>query len=535
MIFSNSDVVYDILFFAGTTQIYKPVFRICGGVLVNSNYTAVLTNKTRALGLDDFTEKRLPTSIGHNSFFSGDLIARSNNGVTYNIVDNLELLNSELLTSENVTLLSCTAASDSWIITTDNARTPFQVIATPAYNPSVIGALSKLSPAFTGQTAIATDENWDITTGWRTSKSSIYDNNGSFIGWKATDRVDGTYWASGITTYTSSGVGNQWVQMEFPSAVKIVSHTINPRNTLNVGVPRQWTLSGSNNNSSFANKTETFITTQSHVAYKYWRVTITLIRTAGAAIHAVLYDLAFNTGWSIAQPVDLTTFKLVLGNSYDTPLDWQFNIMLLKNNKIVNSGLYNLSLVNATSSSWVVETDNTPGEMMQCLVSPSLSPDSLNVFTDDSPTFTNNINIINVPKSWRNADGWRVVTSSTFQNNPLYAANAAMDKRVDTWWGSSEVKMASFRLAGQRHESLIRGFVCRSSASSPSSSVSLSSGSPRGKAQNTSGPTSAEFIVARFIWGFHFSLAHKLYGVWRAYTVPSERRIRCGQLWLLDG
>ncbi|KAJ1617140.1 hypothetical protein T492DRAFT_850316 [Pavlovales sp. CCMP2436] len=209
---------------------------------------------------------------------------------------------------------------------------------------------------------------------------------------------------------------------EEPATVSIVEHhtplaiekvTIEPAPVLSKRCRKPWTLSGSNNNSSF-----------SHVAYKYWRITITLIRTAGAAIHAVLYDLAFNTGWSIgmpslltAQPVDLTTFKLVL--------DWQFNLMLLKNNKIVNSGLYNLSLVNA-----------------------------------DSPTFTNNINITTIPKSWRNADGWRLVTSSTFQNNPLYAANAAMDKRVDTWWGSSEgaqhftieypyaVKMASFRFAG---------------------------------------------------------------------------------------
>ncbi|KAJ1641444.1 hypothetical protein T492DRAFT_831307 [Pavlovales sp. CCMP2436] len=541
MIFSNSDIVYDILFFAGSTQIavdpeassniafysqiYKPVFRICGGVLVNSIYTgvicpisriSVITNKTRALGLDDFIEKRLPTTIGHNSFFSGDVIARSNNGESFNIVDNLELLNSELLNSEAVTILSCSAASDSWIISTDNQYTPFQVICTPAYNPTVINALNKVSPAFTNQTAIATDPKWPVTTGWRASQSSIYQNNGVFGGWKSVDRIDNTYWASAETSYSASGVGNQWVQMEFPSAVKMFSHSINPFTTLNTGVPLQWTLSGSNNNSSFvsvetfqfnswqSNKKETFVTTNSHIAYKYWRITITLIRTTGAAIHAVLYELAFNTGWSIglpsllsAQSIDLTSFKLVLGNAYgeiidftDTPVDWQFNLMLLKNSKVVNSGFpfhkavkmanvfgrlpiteeraVNLLTCTATSSSWLVEADNTPGEMMQCIVSPSLSLDSLNVFTVDSPTFTNNVNIITVPKSWRNADGWRLVTSSTFQNNPLYAANAAMDKRVDTWWGSSEntytsagvgsqhitieypfgVKMSSFRFAG---------------------------------------------------------------------------------------
>ncbi|KAJ1629592.1 hypothetical protein T492DRAFT_840699 [Pavlovales sp. CCMP2436] len=201
MIFSNSDIVYDILFFA---------------------------------------EKRLPTSIGHNSFFSGDVIARSSNGESYNIVDNLVLLNSELLTTEAVTILSCIAAEDSWI-----------VISTPAYNPTVVNALNKVSPAFTNQTAIATDPNWPITTGWRASQSSIYQNYSAFIGWKSVDRIDNTYWASAETSYSASGVGNQWVHMEFPSAVKMVSHTMNPVNTLNTGVPLQWTLSGSNNNSTF--------------------------------------------------------------------------------------------------------------------------------------------------------------------------------------------------------------------------------------------------------------------------------------------
>ncbi|KAJ1617342.1 hypothetical protein T492DRAFT_850162 [Pavlovales sp. CCMP2436] len=399
MIFSNSDIVYDILFFGGSTQIavnpeassniafysqlYKPVIRICGGVLVNSNYTgvicpisrlSVISNKNRSLGIDDFTNKRLPTTIGHDSFFSGDIIGRSNNGESYNLVDNLVLLNSELLLSkESVTILNCTAASDSWVITTDNQYTPFQVIATPAYNPSVINALNKVSPAFNNQTLINVDPNWPVTTGWRASQSSYYQNNGAFIGWKCFDGiVQSSYWASAETAYSSSGVGNQWVQMQYPEAVKMVSHTINSSTSLTTGTPLQWTLSGSNNNSSFvsvetfqfnswqANKTETFVTSQAHVAYKYWRITITLIRTSGAAIHCVLYELAFNTGWSIglpslltAQPIDLTSFKLVLGNAYgdiidflDTPVDWQFNLLLIKNSRVVNSGLYNLSLTN---------------------------------------------------------------------------------------------------------------------------------------------------------------------------------------------
>ncbi|KAJ1632006.1 hypothetical protein T492DRAFT_838770 [Pavlovales sp. CCMP2436] len=278
--------------------IYKPVIRICGGVLVNSVYT------------------------GQDSFFSGDIIGRSSTGDAYNIVDNLELLNSELLLSkESITILSCTAAADSWVIATNNQYTPFQVIATPAYDPTVINALNKVSPPFNNITLINADPNWPVTTGWKISQSSYYQSNASFVGWKAFDRLDSTYWASAELAYSFSGVGNQWVQIEYPEAVKMVSHEINPYTSLTVGVPLQWALQGSNNNSTFvtvetfqfnswqANKVETFVTTQSHVAYKYWRITITLIRTAGAAIHAVLYELAFNSGWSIGLQHSLTMNK----------------------------------------------------------------------------------------------------------------------------------------------------------------------------------------------------------------------------------
>ncbi|KAJ1636823.1 hypothetical protein T492DRAFT_834921 [Pavlovales sp. CCMP2436] len=92
---------------------------------------------------------------------------------------------------------------------------------------------------------------------------------------------------------------------------------------------------------------------------------------------------------------------------------------------------------------------------------------SIDVFTKDSPTFNNNISI-QTSQDWNNADGWRVVSSSTFQNNPLFAANSAFDKRTDTYYASSEgtytsagvgaqhltleyptaVRLASFRFAG---------------------------------------------------------------------------------------
>ncbi|KAJ1635752.1 hypothetical protein T492DRAFT_1131141 [Pavlovales sp. CCMP2436] len=340
MIFANSDIIYDIVFNAGSTQvavnpegsssiafyfqIYKPVIRFCGGVLVNSNYTgvvcpisrlSVISNEFRSLNINDFTYKRLPTTIGQDSYFSGDIIGRSSTGDSYNIVNNLALLNSELLLSkEAITILSCTATSDSWLITTNNQYTPFQVIATPAYNPTTINALNKASPPFASAATINTDPNWPVTAGWRTSTSSYYQNNAVFLPWKAFDRIDNTYWASAELAYSAAGVEAQWVQMDYPDAVKMVSHKINPAA---FGTETfQFTAWQ-------ANKVEEFFTSIAHVPYKYWRLTVTLIRTNNAAIHGVLYEVVFNTGWSIgmtsllsAQPVDLASFKLILGNSY---------------------------------------------------------------------------------------------------------------------------------------------------------------------------------------------------------------------------
>ncbi|KAJ1626882.1 hypothetical protein T492DRAFT_194694 [Pavlovales sp. CCMP2436] len=137
------------------------------------------------------------------------------------------------------------------------------------------------------------------------------------------------------------------------------------------GAPLQWNISASNNNSTFvtietfqfnswqANKVEEFFMSVAHIPYKYWRITITLIKTAGVAIHTTISDISFISGWSVsmttllsARPVSLTSFKLILGNSYgvvvgmvDTPVDWQFNLLLIKNGRKVNCGLYNLSLI----------------------------------------------------------------------------------------------------------------------------------------------------------------------------------------------
>ncbi|KAJ1627382.1 hypothetical protein T492DRAFT_842391 [Pavlovales sp. CCMP2436] len=362
-------------------QIYKPVIRICGGAFVSNAYSGiicpisrvtVISNESRALTLNDFTNKRLPTTIGHDSFFSGDIIGRATNGDPYNVIDHLVTLNTELISSkEAVNILSCTANVDSWLINTDNLYNAIQVVATPAYNPTSITALNKASPVFLRATTITSSDDWQVATGWRVSAISIYQNNTSFNPNLAFDRNTITYWTSAEQAYTSAGQGSQYVQIEYPKTVKLTSYKIDPNTRYTgAGAPLQWNISASNNNSTFvaietfqfnawqSNQVKEFFMSVAHIPYKYWRITITLIKTAGVAIHTTIFDITFVSGWSVgmtsllsAQPLTLNTFKLILGNSYgvvvsmiDTPIDWQFNLLLIENGRIVNCGLYNLSL-----------------------------------------------------------------------------------------------------------------------------------------------------------------------------------------------
>ncbi|KAJ1629627.1 hypothetical protein T492DRAFT_1117881 [Pavlovales sp. CCMP2436] len=163
-------------------QIYKPVIRIYGGTIVSNAYSGivcpisrltVISNESRVLTLSDFTNKRLPTTIGHDSFFSGDIIGRATNGDPYNVIDNLVTLNTELILSkEAVNILSCTATVDSWLITTNNQYSSFQVVATPAYNSTTINSLNEASPVFLSSTSITSSDDWQVSTGWRITGSS---------------------------------------------------------------------------------------------------------------------------------------------------------------------------------------------------------------------------------------------------------------------------------------------------------------------------------------------------------------------------
>ncbi|KAJ1624838.1 hypothetical protein T492DRAFT_844462 [Pavlovales sp. CCMP2436] len=304
-------------------QIYKPVIRICGGAFVSNAYSGIVCPISRL------------TIISNES---RDIIGKATNGDPYNVIDNLVNLNTELITSkEVVNILSCTATADSWFITTDNQYSAFQV-----------------SSVFLSSTSITSSDDWQVATGWRITYSSFYQSNNSFNPYLAFDRKSDTYWASAVESYNSAGQGSQYLGIEYPEAVKMVSYKMDPNTRYTgAGAPLQWFISASNNNSTFvtietfqfnawqSNKVEEFFMSVARIPYKYWRITITLIKTTGVAIHTTISDISFISG----------CFKLILGNSYgvvvsmiDTPIDWQFNLLLIKNGRIVKCGLYNLSL-----------------------------------------------------------------------------------------------------------------------------------------------------------------------------------------------
>ncbi|KAJ1618440.1 hypothetical protein T492DRAFT_849340 [Pavlovales sp. CCMP2436] len=425
LIITDSDLIFDRIFYAGDieiirnvegassiafyNQIYKPLIRICGGAFVSNAYSGlicpisrltVLSNETRALTLTDFLEKRLPTTIGHDSFFSGNIIGRAQNGDPYNVIDNLVTLNTELVSSkEVVNIVSCTATADSWLITTDNQYNALQVVTTPAYNPISINALNKASPVFVTSTSITSSDDWQVATEWR---------------------ISNTYWASAEQAYNSAGQGSQYLGIEYPDAVKMVSYKMDPNTRYTgAGAPLQWNISGSNNNSTFVvvktfqfnawqvNKIEEFYMSFAHVPYKYWRITITLIKTTGVAIHTTTSDISFISGWSVgmtsllsAQPVTLNTFKLILGNSYgvvvsmlDTPIDWQFNLLLIKNGRIrvrttmntASANKFKQDSTNLARASYLPPAQaSTYGESLGYTLDKELSRPNTMVFVDRS-------------------------------------------------------------------------------------------------------------------------------------------------------
>ncbi|KAJ1619957.1 hypothetical protein T492DRAFT_848175 [Pavlovales sp. CCMP2436] len=446
----------EVSFFAGETEITRDA-EVGGayiGAIVPTRFLNVLSNSSQDIVLDDFDKKSIQSSKTGNAYFQG-LYGKTANGTTLNIVNSIERIEDKLyVLPESINIVSCTATADSWLLTTDNAGGDVQLNVTSAYNPVAARTLTRESPTFTDNNTIETSSDWNSSTMFTIVSSSALTGGSGHEPHRAFNRDTSTFWASGAGTYNVGGAGQQFITVVYPQAVELRSHRINAGTLLNSGTsaPIQWSISGSNSGNLFTvvdtfstsawvdNVSQTFIMHNQTAFYKFWRITVTRVTSTGSTTYAILPSVIFDTGIGDTRYMDENGSAMSMINSNYT---WPFYIIILKGSEIVCSGLYRLSTTGfikldgyPRSLLMNITTDNTSGEL-QCFVSPSYTLASVDVFTKDSPTFINNISIQS-SQDWNNADKWRLVTSSTFQNNPLFAANAAFDKRVDTWWGSSE-------------------------------------------------------------------------------------------------
>jgi hypothetical protein len=314
-------------------------------------------------------------------------------------------VNNTLLGAITQVLITGCTPSDSWLVHTDNTSGPFQAHVTASFDPALVSSVaSKPSPVFSSNTVIVTDENWTEPNGWVVKASS---NNDTF---RMFDSSPSTSWTR-QGGFSTGGYGGAWVQIEYLEPVTMHSFLFDNSPGPNTQI-REWTLQGSNDNAVFTDiqsyvmndwgDSETFQVSTAHEPYRYWRIAITrkipISNTNTFQYDSIIIsNLKFFTGWSVGRialssvlPVDDSSFKIVMADTdgrpvsmLDTPVSWDFNIMLTQAGKIVNSGRYSveriesgggvvtevseltpISITGVTpSDSWIVLTDNTSGTL----------------------------------------------------------------------------------------------------------------------------------------------------------------------------
>ncbi|KAJ1636949.1 hypothetical protein T492DRAFT_834890 [Pavlovales sp. CCMP2436] len=176
------------------------------------------------------------------------IFGKTVNGTTMNLVNSIERIEDLLYTlQEKINIVSCTATSDSWLITTDNPSGDVQINVVPAYSTEDIEVFVKNSPAFVNIINITTSIDWNNSDGWRVVSSSTFQNNASYAANAAFDKNSSTYWGSAEGTFTTAGIGSQTLTIEYPQALKISSLRFEGSTRYpGVTAPTEWTLSGSN-------------------------------------------------------------------------------------------------------------------------------------------------------------------------------------------------------------------------------------------------------------------------------------------------
>jgi hypothetical protein len=283
-----------------------------------------------------------------------------------------QTVNEVIESAEQVNITGCTA-SDTWIITTDNETDTVYPQVTLSLDPASASTLApKQSPQFTSNGAINYTATWPSGT-WTVSASGEHQSL-STPPWNAFDGSPSTSWRANDGTFNSTtGVGLAWIQMEYPAPQKMISFTIvaNVGTNVNTSQPSEWTLQGSNDGlnffqvgsygrTSWTDNVAYSYNVPEADAYRYWRIQVTKVVTASTSICRI-NELQFFTGLTAAGlrlssvlPVansNPSQFKIVMTDERGTalipaniPIPLPFYITLIKDRRVVNTGLYTLSL-----------------------------------------------------------------------------------------------------------------------------------------------------------------------------------------------
>jgi hypothetical protein len=360
---------------SGKANVGSPVFT--GNVGIGTT-----TNTTRmALDIVSTSAMLLP---------AGTIAQRPATGIKgllrYNTEDNVfEGFSGSWLTlgsavTTPVGITGVTVSGNSWIVTTNNASGALGVHVTFADDPVVYTAVH--NPTMTGASTIAADTtNWPATIGdntWSATALSKRDNSDNQP-WQAFTLARGGpgQWNSGEDFIKTSGnpktgkVGS-WIQLKYPARYIMESFNISYSNGLHLGKAIAWTLQGSNDNSIFTNiESYTIPSTDDgefttacdvknlHIPYMYWRVLITKTDPSDTNAYAAgsehlscgvdFYTIASNVKVGNAFQKNTTQFEIDIVDYAGYPVNIatgasnKFNILLIKDGKVVTEGLYTFS------------------------------------------------------------------------------------------------------------------------------------------------------------------------------------------------
>jgi hypothetical protein len=351
-----------------------------GAIVSPVSLLAVRSSTVRLVQPSDFTRISsapypviITTDASVPLVFPGTVSLRGARGI-YDVYHDLTVLKGIATSTAPVINITSCAASDSWLVYTDNTNGPFQVQATPAFNSTVISDIAeKPNPQFWDDSGIITDANWPNPSGWRVRVSNLRSDFANGRAWGALSKGTSHTWATNPSTFKWGGDSDIdiWHTIEYPGPVMLRSIELKKYsdNRTQVwdfhvsGSDRNdggWVLVQAYSKQATWNASETFQVTNVHRPYQFWKVTVTRkVPNSDGWSFIVLNEIVLNTGWSrgrialvSAVPVNVNTFKLVLADANynsdpvdmsDTPVDWDFNIMLTQNGQIVNAGLYRFS------------------------------------------------------------------------------------------------------------------------------------------------------------------------------------------------